>query len=298
MFLLHFLHFLHFSFFYFLCFSIFFNLSFFSFFLFFSFSFSFFFFFFQSSKQTTKPSKKSSRSSYHVKTRFPFLKIRFLGLGGQGGSRTVDLRVTSLSCFSFFFLFFFFFFFCVYLEKSFFFHVFSRFFATSSICIRVQLLKFPPKSVLRGDVVSCRNRAGKLGLGWATGPPTGREHDSPPQSGVEAPRLLKRSLSRLYFCCSFIRKLSLRAAQGVVFARVPPTTLVLETPHTQNPILDQSRSHLPCQSRSEHASETETTQVKLRFFSVHYRYRVTWSRDSRRLRYPSPSPRALTPVSA
>ena len=29
----------------------------------------------------------------------------------------------------------------------------------------------------------------------------GREHDSTPQSGVEAPRLLKRSLSRLYYCC-------------------------------------------------------------------------------------------------
>ena len=29
----------------------------------------------------------------------------------------------------------------------------------------------------------------------------GREDDSTPQSGVEAPRLLKRSLSRLYLCC-------------------------------------------------------------------------------------------------
>ena len=30
-----------------------------------------------------------------------------------------------------------------------------------------------------------------------------REHDSTPQSGVEAPRLLKRSLPRLYYCCFF-----------------------------------------------------------------------------------------------
>ena len=29
----------------------------------------------------------------------------------------------------------------------------------------------------------------------------GREHASTPQSGVEAPRLLKRSLPRLYYCC-------------------------------------------------------------------------------------------------
>ena len=29
----------------------------------------------------------------------------------------------------------------------------------------------------------------------------GREHASTPQSGVEAPRLLKRSLQRLYYCC-------------------------------------------------------------------------------------------------
>ena len=35
-------------------------------------------------------------------------------------------------------------------------------------------------------------------------------------------------------CCSFGRKSSLRAAQGVVFARVPPPTLVLETPHTKS----------------------------------------------------------------
>ena len=35
---------------------------------------------------------------------------------------------------------------------------------------------------------------------WAR-PPTGREHDSTLQSGVEAPRQFQRSLSRLDFCC-------------------------------------------------------------------------------------------------
>ena len=58
------------------------------------------------------------------------------------------------------------------------------------------------------------------------------------------------------YCCSFGRKSSLRTAQGVVFARVPPTTLVLETPHTQSSILDQSRSHLP---RCEHSWAEQTT---------------------------------------
>ena len=57
-------------------------------------------------------------------------------------------------------------------------------------------------------------------------------------------------------CRSFGRKLSLRASQSVVFARVPPTTLVLETPHTQSPTADQSRSHLPC---CEHSWAEQTT---------------------------------------
>ena len=37
--------------------------------------------------------------------------------------------------------------------------------------------------------------------GIGLGPLLGREHDSTLQSGVEAPRLLKRSLSRLCYCC-------------------------------------------------------------------------------------------------
>ena len=45
----------------------------------------------------------------------------------------------------------------------------------------------------------CPDDTGLAGIGL--GHLLGREHDSTPQSGVEAPRLLKRSLSRLYCCC-------------------------------------------------------------------------------------------------
>ena len=38
---------------------------------------------------------------------------------------------------------------------------------------------------------------------WDWGRLPGRERASAPQSGVEAPRLLKRSLPRLYCCCCF-----------------------------------------------------------------------------------------------
>ena len=39
-------------------------------------------------------------------------------------------------------------------------------------------------------------------LGWAAC--LGGEHASTPQSGVEAPRLLKRTLPRLYYCCGLL----------------------------------------------------------------------------------------------
>ena len=42
-------------------------------------------------------------------------------------------------------------------------------------------------------------QGGRAGIGL--GHLLEREHDSTPQSGVEAPRLLKLSLSRLYYCC-------------------------------------------------------------------------------------------------
>ena len=42
-------------------------------------------------------------------------------------------------------------------------------------------------------------QGGQLGLGWAAC--SGERHGSTHQSGVKAPQLLKRSLSRLYCCC-------------------------------------------------------------------------------------------------
>ena len=50
---------------------------------------------------------------------------------------------------------------------------------------------FPPQSVLHGDVLATFGGIAGIGLGNILG----REHDSTPQSGVEAPRLSKRSLS-------------------------------------------------------------------------------------------------------
>ena len=50
----------------------------------------------------------------------------------------------------------------------------------------------------RCGVLTTYGGIGGIGLGHLPG----REHASTPQSGVEAPRLLKRSLSRLhYYCC-------------------------------------------------------------------------------------------------
>ena len=48
----------------------------------------------------------------------------------------------------------------------------------------------------------CLDDTGRASWDWV-GPPTG-EHDSTPRSGVEAPRLLKRSLHRLYYCCCWL----------------------------------------------------------------------------------------------
>ena len=46
----------------------------------------------------------------------------------------------------------------------------------------------------------CPDDIGRDSWDWV-GPPAWGEHASTLQSGVEAPRLLKRSLQRLYFCC-------------------------------------------------------------------------------------------------
>ena len=46
----------------------------------------------------------------------------------------------------------------------------------------------------------CPDDTGRDSWDWV-GPPAWGEHASTPQTGVEAPRLLKRSLSRLNCCC-------------------------------------------------------------------------------------------------
>ena len=52
---------------------------------------------------------------------------------------------------------------------------------------------------MRCGVLTTQGGTAGIGLGRLLG----REHASTPQSGVEAPRLLKRSLPRLYCCCCF-----------------------------------------------------------------------------------------------
>ena len=120
------------------------------------------------------------------------------------------LRVTPLSCFSFlsihvfhfvsllfrkFLLFFILFF--IFLKKKSVFFSFSFFFfqkyLIASISIRVSFVVGAP---WRCGVLATRGGIARIGLGH----PLGREHGSTHQSGVGAPRLLKRSLSRLYYC--------------------------------------------------------------------------------------------------
>ena len=127
----------------------------FSFLLFFHFS---NFFIFPVVRADAKTRKKSSRSSYCLKRRFSFVKIRFLGLGGQ------EVRSSPLEgdvAFMFFILFFF--------PFLFFFENISSFSFFS---------EFNCGCFLSGGI------AGMLGH------LLGREHDSTSQSGVEAPRLL------------------------------------------------------------------------------------------------------------
>ena len=59
----------------------------------------------------------------------------------------------------------------------------------------------------------------------------GREHDSTPQSGVVAPRQLKRSLSRLYYCCCYCACCCLLLAVAAVTA-VAAVAVVLEASFT------------------------------------------------------------------
>ena len=71
--------------------------------------------------------------------------------------------------------------------------------AASCICIRV-LTKNVSTVVgapWRCGVLTTQGGIAGIGLGRLLG----EEHASTPQSGVETPRLLKRSLPRLYYCC-------------------------------------------------------------------------------------------------
>ena len=81
--------------------------------------------------------------------------------------------------------------------------LFSSFFSiyvASIICIRVeQDVSSVVGAPWRCGVLTTLGGIAGIGLGRLLG----GEHVSTPQSGVEAPRLLKRSLSRLYCCCCF-----------------------------------------------------------------------------------------------
>ena len=121
------------------------------------------------------------------------MKIRFSGLGGQGvWERGEGLRMGHLKWPP-----------CVFcLRKCFLFSFFLEF--LSNICRCQHLFSGSTKDV--SSIVGAPWRcgvlttwSGKAGIGL--GHLLGREHAATPQSGVEAPRLLKRSLSTLYFCC-------------------------------------------------------------------------------------------------
>ena len=76
-----------------------------------------------------------------------------------------------------------------------------------------------------------------IGLGYFLG----REHVSTPQSGVEAPRLLKRSLSRLYYCryCVVVvvdvvtrdQTCAVEAQDGALYRLLPFPNTPRKTPH-------------------------------------------------------------------
>ena len=108
------------------------------------------------------------------------------------------MRVTPLSCFSLLFSIF-----CFFFQKCYFF--FSLVFLSDMFhCWHwCQISTVEISSVVgapwRCGVVTTKGGIAGIGLGHQHG----REHDSTPQSGVEAPRLSKRSLPRLYYCCSF-----------------------------------------------------------------------------------------------
>ena len=100
-----------------------------------------------------------------------------------------------------FFTFFILPFFCFFLEKCFcfFFYFFQKSFI-AGISIRVQQQMCPPWSLLHCSMEKwCPDDTERDSLGW--GHLLGRQHDSTLRSGLGAPRLLKRRLSRLDYCC-------------------------------------------------------------------------------------------------
>ena len=116
-------------------------------------------------------------------------KIQFFG-----PSREVPFEAFSFFFPPFFVLFSSFFFFFFFLLFSCFFFIFF-----SSSCSRCSMEMWCPDDI---------GRIAGIGLGRLLR----REHASTPQSGVEAPRLLKRSLPRLYCCCfGAVRKMPRKA---------------------------------------------------------------------------------------
>ena len=130
--------------------------------------FHFLFFIFQSSEQTPK-SNKNRRTVPFVKMTISFCESSMLGSRWTvgGGLGKAHLRIS-----------------------------FKKF---SLLAI---VSEFNGRCFLRGRCsmeMWCPDDIGRDGWDWV-GPHTW-EHDSTPHSGVETPRLLKRSFSRLYYCC-------------------------------------------------------------------------------------------------
>ena len=112
--------------------------------------------------------------------------------------------------FSFSWICFFSFSFSFSLFLNFSFLIFFLFFICFSLIVFLLLHLYQGLTKDVSSVVGAPWRCGVLttygGLaGIGLGRLLGGGHDSTPQSGVEAPRLLKRSLSRLYCCCCFRR---------------------------------------------------------------------------------------------
>ena len=139
------------------------------------FFFCFFFFLFQSSEQTPKPEKNSRKVPVVKMSIFLFEKSSF-GTRWTRRLGVAHLRVTPLSCFSRPF-----FAFSISLKKKELFLIFTFFLSNISNCYHwYQCL------TMRCGVLTTQGGIAGIGLGHLLG----KEHDSTPQSGLEAPRLL------------------------------------------------------------------------------------------------------------